>query len=375
MRLLLVGNYLPDRQDSMQLYATMLAEGMRSRGHEVHLLHPPAVLGAYVAAHSPLFKWLGYTDKFLLFRQQLRRAAAQADLVHLCDHSNAMYVPALAPFPHLVTCHDILAIRSARGHFPQNPVRLTGRIFQSLIARGLRQARTIVCVSRKTRDDLRQHLGIPDARLNVVPNPLHFPYQPISEAARVPFLGELGLPAGQSYFLHVGANHWYKNRAAALAIFHELRRLPRFAGARLVVAGTPLAPELHATALHLGIDDAILEVPGATNQQLQALYSGARALLFPSLEEGFGWPILEAQACGCPVAIIDRPPMNEVAGRAAIFIDPAHPAAAAHTIAIALENPGRLVADGLANAAPYTVDRMLTQCESLYRQLMKPARV
>src|SRR5438270_2981049 len=165
MKVLLVGNYAPDRQDSMQIYASMLEQGLRARGHEVRLLRPPAVLGGRVAESSPMFKWLGYTDKFLLFRRELRRAGSTADVVHLCDHSNAMYVTALAHRPHVVTCHDLLAIRSAMGHFPENRVSLTGRIFQRLIARGLRQTRALLCVSAKTRDDLRQYLSIPEARL------------------------------------------------------------------------------------------------------------------------------------------------------------------------------------------------------------------
>lgn len=369
MKLLLVGNYLPDRQDSMQLYASMLASGMRQRGHDVRLLHPPAVLGAFVAAHSPLSKWLGYADKFLLFRSELRRAAAQADLVHLCDHSNAMYIPALARFPHLVTCHDILAIRSARGHFPENPVGLTGRLFQALIARGLRRARTILCVSAKTRDDLHQYLHVPQERLHVVANGLHWPYQPLDRAARTPLLHSVGLAPDDQYFLQIGANHWYKRRPAAIAIFAELRKLAPYASARLVMAGGPMTAELEATAQQHGVRDAILGIPGPTNPQLQALYSGALAMLFPSREEGFGWPIVEAQACGCPVAIADRRPMNEVDGGAAILIDPAEPRSAGQTIAAALQDAGRLRADGQQNAARYTADRMLDQCETLYREI------
>jgi glycosyltransferase involved in cell wall biosynthesis len=93
-------------------------------------------------------------------------------------------------------------------------------------------------------------------------------------------------------------------------------------------------------------------------------------MLFPSLEEGFGWPILEAQACGCPVATTDRRPMNEVAGGAATLIDPAKPECAARTIAEALKNPAQMRADGLRNAAKYSVERMLEQCEALYREVI-----
>src|ERR1700744_113628 len=178
MKVLLVGNYVPDRQDSMQIYASMLESGLRARGHDVRRRQPSAILGTRVRENSSLFKWLGYADKFLFFLPELRRPAATADVVHLCDHSNAMYVAALARRPLIITCHDLLAIRSAMGHFPENRVSLTGRIFQRLIARGLRRSGAILCVSAKTRDDLRQHLAIPENRLHVIPNALHWPYRP-----------------------------------------------------------------------------------------------------------------------------------------------------------------------------------------------------
>ena len=370
MKVLLVGNYVPDRQDSMQIYASMLESGLRARGHDVRLLRPSAVLGTRVGQNSPLFKWLGYADKFLLFRRGLRRAAATADVVHLCDHSNAMYVAALARTPHIVTCHDLLAIRSAMGHFPENRVSLTGRIFQRLIARGLRQSRAILCVSAKTRDDLRQHLAIPQKRLHVIPNALHWPYRPFCAGAAASLLASAGLRADERYFLHVGGNHWYKNRGAAIQILAELRKLPEYAEARLVMAGPQMSPGLRAIAEKHGLHDALVEAVGLSNEHLQALYSYALATLFPSLEEGFGWPILEAQACGCPVVTTDRRPMNEVAGDAAILINPARPEAAARTIADALRDTTRMRADGLQNAASYTMERMLEQCEALYREVM-----
>jgi glycosyltransferase involved in cell wall biosynthesis len=370
VKVLLVGNYLPDRQDSMQIYASMLENGLRARGHEVRLLQPPAVLGPRVAENSPLYKWLGYADKFVLFRRELRRAAGTADIVHLCDHSNAMYVPGLAHSPHVITCHDVLAIRSAMHHFPENPVSATGRMFQRLIARGLRRAGAILCVSRKTRDDLRRYLAVPEERLHVIPNALAWPYKPISAEASSPFLASVGLRPDEPYFFHIGGNHWYKNRGAAIEIFAEIRKLPQYAGARLVMAGGPMLPELRAMAQKHQLCDALIEAVGLSNEQLEALYSRALATLFPSIEEGFGWPIVEAQACGCPVVTTDRPPMNEVAGGAAIVIDPARPEIAACTIASALKDTARMRAEGLRNAASYTTERMLEQCEALYCQVV-----
>lgn len=374
MKILLVGNYPPDRQESMRIYASMMEAGLRARGHEVQLLQPPAVLGARVPERSPLFKWLGYVDKFVLFRRQLRRAAQAAEIVHVCDHSNAMYVPMLANRPHVVTCHDALAIRSARGHFPQNPVGVTGRMFQRLIARGLSRAQAILCVSKKTRDDLKRYLRIPESRLHVVPNALPWPYRPVSRDGCAPLLRSVGLEPDEPYFLHVGGNHWYKNRGAVIAIFAELRKLPEYARARLVLAGSPMEMALRQIANEQGVGGAVLEAAGVSHECLQALYSCAIAMLFPSHEEGFGWPVLEAQACGCPVATTDRPPMNEVAGGAAVLVDPAKPEFAARKIAEALKDGARMRRDGLRNAASYTVEHMLDGYETLYREVAMVTR-
>ncbi len=375
MKVLLVGNYLPDRQDSMQIYASMLEAGMRERGHEVRLLQPPAILGARVAESSPLFKWSGYVDKFLLFRRELRRATQGADIVHLCDHSNAMYVHAVAHKAHIVTCHDVLAIRSAMRHFPENPVSITGRTFQRLIARGLRQARAILCVSRKTRDDLKRYLAVPEERLHVVPNALPWPYAPAIRDRCASLLRSVGLEPDARYFFQIGGNHWYKNRGAAIQIFAELCKLPQYAGAKLVMAGGPMTTALREMAGRHQVGEATVEAVGLSSECLQALYSCALATLFPSLEEGFGWPILEAQACGCPVVTTDRPPMNEVAGGAAILIDPTNPENAARTVADALRDPAQMRADGLRNAACYSTERMLERCEGLYHEIATGARM
>jgi glycosyltransferase involved in cell wall biosynthesis len=259
------------------------------------------------------------------------------------------------------------------GHFPDNRVGVTGRRFQNLIARGLRQAGAILCVSGKTRDDLKQYLGMPEERLHIIPNALHWPYKPMSADACAPYLASVGLRPGEPYFFHLGGNHWYKNRGAAIEIFAELRKLPQYAGSRLVMAGGPMKPALQAIAKKHRLDNNVLEAVGLSNAHLQALYSCALALLFPSTEEGFGWPILESQACGCPVVTTDRPPMNDVAGGAAILIDPADPKSAARTIANALKDTTRLRSDGLRNAAFYTAERMLEQCETLYRNVVSTA--
>src|SRR5262249_10073651 len=130
MRVLLVSNYRNDRQESMLRFATALADGLRSLNIEVDLIRPEPWFGRLRSGARGVAKWLGYLDKFLLFPPRLRRLAATADVVHICDHSNAMYVRHVTHRPLLVTCNDLLAVRSALGEFPRHRTGWTGRMLQ-----------------------------------------------------------------------------------------------------------------------------------------------------------------------------------------------------------------------------------------------------
>jgi glycosyltransferase involved in cell wall biosynthesis len=376
MRLLLIANYALDEQESMQRYAAMLAEGLRERGHEVEVLRPRPRIGRLgkrlPVSMAAVRKWLGYVDKFVLFPRALRTAALQAELVHICDHSNAMYVKSAGKRPVVVTCHDLLAVRCALGHFPEQETGWTGRRLQRWVAGGLRRADVVVCVSEKTRRDVQHVLGVPGERLRVAPNALHWDYRATGPQEREAVLQRLGCGGGRPYFAHVGANHWYKNRFAVLPIFAELRGHAEYRAARLVMAGAALPDEFRRWVSARGLEGDVIEVVGPTNEELRDLYSGAEALIFPSLEEGFGWPILEAQACGCPAAVADRPPMNEIAGPAGIRIDPADPAGAAAVIKRALSNREALREASLSNAARFERKGMLDMYESVYAELLQP---
>jgi glycosyltransferase involved in cell wall biosynthesis len=116
--------------------------------------------------------------------------------------------------------------------------------------------------------------------------------------------------------------------------------------------------------------DRVIPITGTSNEELEALYSNALALIFPSLEEGFGWPIAEAQACGCPVATTNRPPMTEVAGNAAIFFDPAHPKEAAEAIRQGLSNRKSLIAAGLENVQRFEESKIIEEYRRFYSEIL-----
>jgi glycosyltransferase involved in cell wall biosynthesis len=374
MRVLLVANYEPDGSESMLRYAVWLERTLKARGHFVTLARPRPFFSR-VARNTAARKYLGYLDKFLLFPPHLRRLAGTHDLVHVVDHSNSMYLRTVRRKPSLITCHDVLAIRAARGEFPESPTGWTGRLLQRWILSGLVGARNVLCVSVKTFDDLRaltvdtDEVGRAGVQVRVVYNALNWSFRPGAELP-TELTTRLGLKPGEPYLLHLGGNDWYKNRAGALRIFARMARTKEFSNAKLVLAGKPCSPALRDLIREEQLGARAIEAGVVTNPELQALYGNALALLFPSLEEGFGWPILEAQACGCRVITTCRPPMSEVAGEGAILIDPADAEAAAATIALGLKDREKLLADGFRNLERFDQEAIADQYCAYYKAIL-----
>ena len=322
--------------------------------------------GAFVA------KWLAYLDKFVLFPLQLRRRLNSAPaLVHICDHSNAIYARQIHGIPVVVTCHDLLAVRGALGEQTDCPASLTGKWLQRWILAGLRAATSVVSVSKATLKDAHRLIARREGepRLEVISLGLSYPYRrlPAEEAharlARFPMLG-----SGKPFVLHVGSNLRRKNREGVLRIFARCKE--QWNGL-LVLAGEPLSDTLRSLGQQLGILDRIVEVPDASSEVLEALYNCATALLFPSTFEGFGWPIAEAHACGCPVICSNREPMTDVVGNAALTHDVDDEAGFAADL-LRLTNPAEREiwsARALENAKRFSAARMTEEYCALYRSL------
>jgi glycosyltransferase involved in cell wall biosynthesis len=369
MKVLLVANYLNDGQESMQRFAALLARGLLQAGHEVQTLRPYACFGSLHPSSHGFGKWLGYVDKFAVFPPLLRSALKSVDVVHICDHSNAFYIRYMRSIPHIITCHDLLAIRSALGEIPQNHTAWTGRRLQRLIVKGLTRAQHVVCVSEATRRDLLRTVDIPESRVSCTYNSLNYPYSRMERFEAASRVRRLGVDPSQLFFLHVGGNQWYKNRLGVLRIFSILAGRLAARSPKLVMVGKPWTAEMRRFIVEHGQAGATLELSGVSEEDLRALYSTAAMMIFPSLHEGFGWPIIEAQACGCPVATTNRPPMNEIGGNAAVYIDPEDLETAAVAIQGSLERSAGIRESSLANAARYQVSAMIDSYLSLYEKV------
>lgn len=372
MKILLLGTYENDGRDgSMQKFAALMAKGLTQAGHEVRFFRPPTFFGQIHASPGGFGKWIGYVDKFAVFPMVLKSAIQWADLVHVCDHSTSYYVAYLESVPHVVTCHDLLAIRSALGEIPQHHTRWAGRRLQRMVLNGLRNAEHIVCVSDATQRDLLRTEGISRRRVSRIYNSLNYPYSRMEQREARSLIATLSIDPGETFFLHVGGNQWYKNRFGVLRIFAALRKLGYEVGnLKLVMVGDLWTAEMREFVLAEGMSDVAFELAWASDEQLRALYSSATALLFPSLREGFGWPIIEAQACDCPVITSNRSPMDEVAGEAAVYVDPEDPDGAASIIKPFLTDGfDHLKRPSLENSARFNVGTMIGSYVTLFEDL------
>ncbi|MEM8867176.1 MAG: glycosyltransferase [Verrucomicrobiota bacterium] len=312
--ILLVGNYLPDGQRSMFRFRDLLLAGLQAKGLQVELFNPPVILGKLGARNRGLGKWIGYIDKYLLCSIFLKRKIASIQgqrIVHIVDHSNAFYTRWLSKETTVVTCHDLLAVRSALGEFKENVLGASGKQQQAMIVGGLKRAEYIVSVSKATCMDVGRLIGEKADWLHHIPNALDRDF--IAEA-RGQADDKAALPSSlQScrYVMHIGGEKWYKHRILALKVFAQLHQADD--ALRFVVVGPSYTDaQLLDAALTSSAKSSIIYLTGISDAELRAVYRHCELLLFLSLIEGFGWPILEAQACGCAVATLDREPMKEL---------------------------------------------------------------
>ena len=155
-----------------------------------------------------------------------------------------------------------------------------------------------------------------------------------------------------------------------LQIFRAMRDAGNADGMKLVLAGKPLPQAMRDEIARHGLTGQVLELSDIDGETLGALYSRAAGLVFPSLYEGFGLPVIEAQASGCPVFTSNRAPLTELGGDAAAYFDPTRPAEAAQVIASGLADRNRMVQAGLENVQRFSGSRMIDNYIQAYESIL-----
>ena len=279
-------------------------------------------------------------------------------------HAPAFIAPLLMPCPVVVTIHDAVPFI-----FGQRNKQLWSHYLRAFLGVSARRATRIVTQSTHAAHELAALLNLPADRIRPVPLGITAHFRPLPPADTV-------LPAAlgviEPFILFVGAGDARKNYALALralALLHR-RGLPT---PQLVVSGNPTAEFRHLAARANAAGEARIHFLGYVSEEtLIVLYNRAQALVFPSRYEGFGLPVLEAMACGCPVICADATALPEVAGGAALLIDPDDAEGLVDALVAVLADPERaaeLAAAGLARARACTWATTAARTLAVYREV------
>lgn len=248
---------------------------------------------------------------------QLHRAARELELDVL--HDPCGIAPFVVPrgearYARVTTVCDAIPLV-----YPRTQPLLTRAVFHTLVRASGRTADAILTISEASRRDLVRTLGMPDAKIHVTLLASNEPATPLPGEVVDAVLTRVG--ATPPYLLYVGALHPRKNLPRVLEAFARVRdEAPE---ARLVVVGPPswgASDVLKQVLARTG--DGVTFTGFVSDADLQALYQGAHALVFPSLYEGFGLPPLEAMGHGTPVITSNVSSLPEVVGDAALLVDP-----------------------------------------------------
>lgn len=395
----------PDEPKRIKSHLTEIAKPLAGRPHialDCRYLGPrPSGIGEVVAALVQHLPALAPDCEFTLLRNALREeplssaanvrelvvrspANGPVTLLHLplavdlagvdLFHAPANILPGGLTMPAITTVHDVMWLTHPQWCNPRPWGRIERHFYGHGIARALSRSALVATVSEASRAEIGRIAPDTATRVVVTPSGVAADFAPAARDAVA--LAAVGVPAGKRYCLVVGQGAPYKNHEGALRAF------------ALACAGTPdidlvlvrrrgdTGPALERLAEALGLGGRVHFLETITRAALVQLYCGAEALLHPSFSEGFGNPVAEAMACGCPVVTSDCSAMPEVAGGAALLADPHDPAAIAAALRRVIEAPS-LAADlrarGLRRAAELDWRAFAAANLALYRRVLSGA--
>lgn len=346
-------------------YVMNLLEGLRHRnGFSVHAL----VRRRDADALRPLCDGVALVDLPIYgWREQLSVpwAARGAGLLHV-PHYN---VPVMFQGDIVVTIHDLIHLTAP----PQSHFNAARAYALALLHCAARKARRIVTVSCFSKGQIVRNLGVPEEKITVIYNGVHPRFRELDKheaRERVKEVFSLGAP----YFLYVGNLKPHKNVELLLRA-SSLLRARRVANHDLVIVGEGRGQKvlLEAMSARLGILPQVRFMSRVDEEHLPYLYAAADLFVMPSLMEGFGYPVVEAMACGTPVVCSRATALPEIASDAAQFFDPTSCedlAAAMEKVLHSADWRGVLRRRGLDRARLFGWEECGRKHSELYKELM-----
>jgi len=278
-------------------------------------------------------------------------------------HSPYYIKPYFLPCPSVVTIYDLIPRL-----YPQYISPWARGIFEMAIRLATVTSRLVISVSQSAKEDLVRLLRVPPSKVWVTPLGVDTQFCPVNEKAIFNLRQKYDLPEG--YILYLGINKPHKNLVRLVEAFAKVKNRRN-----LVLAGKedPRYREVHEVVKQLSLQDRVVFLGQVPEDDLPALYSGAALFVFPSLYEGFGLPLLEAMACGVPVVCSSTSSLPEIAGRAAVMVDPLDVSQLARALERVLGDSdlrASMRQEGLKQAARFSWERTAKETLAVYRQVL-----
>ncbi|NWJ97427.1 MAG: glycosyltransferase family 4 protein [Chloroflexi bacterium] len=362
-----------------------LEEYLRRAGIDlrVTVMKPPplGLLGSgKVGRNSRLGYALQKFNRYLLYQGVLSLRAGrlnfqgQKALFHITDPTYAHLGYGLPSHAQVITVHDLILLRLkngslpvASGFYPATAIRS----FELLSLPQLRRTPLLIADSQHTAYELVNLAGVNPSKIRQIYLGVGAEFKPIHDQSKLAEVRQrYSLP--EKYLLHVGHNGFYKNISAVLESLARL--LPDFPDLYLVKVGATFTAEQEEQVKRFGLENSIVRLNMVPACDLPAIYNLAKMLVFPSLYEGFGWPPLEAMACGTPVVTSPVGAIPEVVGEAAALVAPSDLSGLVATIRRLLEDEAwrqRCKEAGLQQSARFTWAETARKTAEVYLELLE----
>lgn len=282
-------------------------------------------------------------------------------------HSMHSWLPQFIPqgVKTVVTIHDLFSMTDPLFFIKYSPFhKLFQFYFGYLTKKAVSRADAVITVSNYCKNEIVKHFPVSNGKLHVIYNALGVSQKAVMAEGKTALLGD-------KYFLYIGNCRSYKNVEVLIDGFNAFRnKNPKV---KLVIAGNDLCEHIKAKVRVLNIEKDVVFIHNPTDKEISDLYRGATAFIFPSKQEGFGIPVVEAMSAGTPVIISDAEALVEVAGDAALVFRRDNPEELALLMGKVYQDDfvrKELIGKGLKRASIFTWESSATQLIKIYHNLL-----
>ncbi len=367
--LILFRDFLEDNRTSMEIYADNLEKS----------LNLVALNNFTVNSYTPSIpKW---TLKFRLHHSARIRFARyfsypnqakkhQGTINHIVDQSYGHLLRSVDSSRTVITVHDLIPILAWKGLVPGLSYPHFPFLYKITVA-ALHKARAIIAVSQSTKSDLISYCGLKDNDITVIHNGLDARFRTLSDKKRISLRYSFGFPDQGTYVVLITGSQDYKNHLTSfrvIALLENIMKKP----IQLVWLGSN--NDLSDKYLQkVTLNNPVITLSSLSTERLVELYNSIDCLLFPSWYEGFGWPPLEAMACGAPVVASNAASLPEIVADAALTASPDDVGGLGEAVRIMLEDESlrsSYIKRGYNNISRFTWDHCATKVASLYQKIL-----